>query len=235
MKNSQNTTERSGLKAIRKKTAWPIWGAAAVWLLALTILPMHKISHMIIYAVLSAAVGMILDRVIPTYTVYVPEKMEKSKTGNAELDKRVDEINTALKDLSASAATVSRTAPSAATTLYSIISTVTAIRDNLIEDPSDLPSARRFLNYYLSTTVKLAHKYASLSVHGVAGENIRNTLATLEDSFVMIDSSLKKLLDAMFANDMLDISTDIEALNAMLSRDGIRETDPFSASGSTGV
>lgn len=235
MKNSNNTAERSGLKAIRKKTAWPIWGAAAVWLLALTILPMHKIHHMIIYVVLSAAAGIILDRIIPSYTIYVPEKLEKSKTGNAELDKRIDEINAALKELSVSAATVSRSSPSAATTLYSIVSTITAIRDDLIEDPSDLPAARRFLNYYLTTTVKLANKYATLSVRGVSGENIRNTLSTLEDSFAMIDSSLKKLLDGMFANDMLDISTDIEVLNAMLSRDGIRDTDPFSASGSAGV
>jgi uncharacterized membrane protein len=143
MKSSQNVQERSGLKAIRKKTAWPIWGAAVVWLLALTILPMYKIIHVVIYTVLSVAAWLILDRSIPSYTVYVPEKMEKSRTGNEELDKRVDEINAALKDLSASAAAVSRTAPAAATTLYSIISTVTAIRDNLIEDPSDLPTARQ--------------------------------------------------------------------------------------------
>ena len=91
------------------------------------------------------------------------------------------------------------------------------------------------MKYYLSTTVKLAHKYAQFSVRGTAGENLRSTLSSLENSFVMIDFSLKKLLDAMFANDMLDISTDIDVLNAMLSRDGIRDEDPFSASGSAGV
>ena len=77
MKNSQTVQGKSGLKAVRKKTAWPIWGAAAVWLLALTILPMYKILHVIIYAVLSAAVWIVLDKLIPGYTVYVPEKLEK--------------------------------------------------------------------------------------------------------------------------------------------------------------
>ena len=45
----------------------------------------------------------------------------------------------------------------------------------------------------------------------------------IEDAFAGIDSALKKQLDALYKNDDLDISTDIDVLSQMLRRDGLAD------------
>ena len=47
------------------KSAIPIWGAAAVWVIAAFFVPMYSIIHILIIAAVSAAVGLILYFVLP--------------------------------------------------------------------------------------------------------------------------------------------------------------------------
>ncbi len=210
-----------GLIAVSKKTAWPIWGAAAFILFAALALPMNRVYHFFIYAAIAVAVYFVLDKVIPGYTVYEPAPASVTSTGDAEMDRKILEINDAMKSLAADAVAVSGSHPDTATTLYSIVATMSRIRDDLAEDPKDLRSVRTFLNYYLGTTVKLSGKYVRMDRNGGDGATVKQTMKDLETSFGQIDASLKKILDGLFANDMLDVSTDIAVLNAMLQRDGL--------------
>ena len=74
---------------------------------------------------------------------------------------------------------------------------------------------------------KLCDKYVFLIRQSTedtdAAKNRTELKAKIEDAFAGIDSALKKQLDALYQNDSLDISTDIDVLKQMLRQDGLSE------------
>ena len=88
-------------------------------------------------------------------------------------------------------------------------------------DPSKLPQIRRFMDYYLPTTLKILNAYDRMDAAGVSGENITGTKERVENIMGTIVSAFEKQLDALFGTDALDISTDISVLETMLSREGL--------------
>ena len=50
----------------------------------------------------------------------------------------------------------------------------------MAEHPQKLPQIRRFLNYYLPTTLKLLNAYDRMDSAGVAGANIDGTMGKIE-------------------------------------------------------
>ena len=88
-------------------------------------------------------------------------------------------------------------------------------------DPEKLPQIRRFMDYYLPTTLKLLRAYDEMSSQGVAGENISGTMAKVEQMLDTIVTAFARQLDGLFGADAMDISTDISAMEAMLAREGL--------------
>ncbi|MDD3165013.1 MAG: 5-bromo-4-chloroindolyl phosphate hydrolysis family protein [Oscillospiraceae bacterium] len=91
------------------------------------------------------------------------------------------------------------------------------------ERPEKKPQLRSFLDYYLPQTLKILESYARMEAQGVEGENIARAKSQIE---VMIDTlveSYEKQLDKLFAGDVLDITSDIAVMEAMLQRDGLTE------------
>ena len=95
------------------------------------------------------------------------------------------------------------------------------IFDQVKEDPSKLPQIRRFMDYYLPTTLKLLNAYDRMDGAGVSGENITGTKEKVENIMGTIATAFEKQLDALFGADALDISTDISVLETMLNREGL--------------
>ena len=94
--------------------------------------------------------------------------------------------------------------------------------------PEKLPQIRRFLDYYLPTTLKLLNAYDRMSGTGVSGENIDTTLAKVEGMMRTITAAFEKQLDSLYGAEALDISTDITVLENMMAREGLVE-DPLKA------
>ena len=107
------------------------------------------------------------------------------------------------------------------------------IFDLVAQDRSKPSQIRRFLNYYLPTTLKLLNAYDRMSAAGVSGENIDTTLAKVEGMMRTIVSAFEKQLDALFGAEALDISTDITVLENMMAREGLTG-DPLKAQSSPG-
>ena len=94
------------------------------------------------------------------------------------------------------------------------------VRD-AIDDPADVPQIRKFLDYYLPTTIRLLNAYDRMNAQEYAGENITGSMERIEE---MLDTTIvayKKQLDALFANQAADIQMDIDTMNAMLAREGL--------------
>ena len=101
------------------------------------------------------------------------------------------------------------------------------ITQDAITDPSDIPQIRKFMNYYLPTTIKLLNAYDRMSAAGVEGENIDKSMKNINDMLDAAIEAYKKRLDSLFENQALDIETDIEVMNTMLAREGLAGNKDF--------
>ena len=101
------------------------------------------------------------------------------------------------------------------------------IMQDAIADPSDIPQIKKFMNYYLPTTIKLLNAYDRMSAQGIEGENLGKSMTSINE---MLDAAIvayKKRLDSLFENQALDIETDIEVMNTMLAREGLSGDKDF--------
>ena len=89
-----------------------------------------------------------------------------------------------------------------------------------IDDPSDVPQIKKFLDYYLPTTIKLLNAYERMGAQGIEGENITGTMRSINEMLDTAIEAYKKLLDNLFANQAMDIETDISVMNTLLQREG---------------
>jgi len=105
------------------------------------------------------------------------------------------------------------------------INELMAISDKIvrdaIDDPADVPQIRRFLDFYLPTTIRLLNTYDRMCAQDIEGDNITGSKERIEDMLDTAIDAYKKQLDALFANQAADIQTDIDTLNGMLAQEGL--------------
>jgi 5-bromo-4-chloroindolyl phosphate hydrolysis protein len=97
------------------------------------------------------------------------------------------------------------------------------IVQDAVDDPSDVPQIRKFLDYYLPTTIKLLNAYDRMSAQGIEGANLSKSMSSIEDMLDTAIEAFKKQLDSLFANQAMDIETDISVMNQMLAREGLSD------------
>ena len=102
----------------------------------------------------------------------VPE--EPKTTGNPGLDKMVSEGQGALEEMRRLNDSIQDAAISAQIERLSQVSD--KIFQQVQKNPSQLPQLRKFMSYYLPTTLKLLRAYDDMSRQGVQGENITGTM-----------------------------------------------------------
>ncbi|WMC94093.1 5-bromo-4-chloroindolyl phosphate hydrolysis family protein [Kineothrix sp. MB12-C1] len=95
------------------------------------------------------------------------------------------------------------------------------IFEHIEENPEKLPDIRRFMSYYMPTTLKLVETYQEFSEQPVQGENITVAKNEIEKMLDDINIAFEKMFDKLFEDDAMDISTDISVLSAMLAQEGL--------------
>lgn len=95
-----------------------------------------------------------------------------------------------------------------------------------IEDkPEQLADIRKFMNYYLPTTLKLVESYYEFSIQPVRGENITTAQKEIEEMLDQINQAFEKMYDKLFQDSAMDISTDISVLSTMLVQEGLLDNE----------
>lgn len=97
------------------------------------------------------------------------------------------------------------------------------IVEYIIAHPKKKKEVTKFFNYYLPTTLKLLNAYDRMDNAGVSGENIDGTKGKVEDMMETAIKAYDKQLDALFADEALDVTTDIKVLENMLKSEGLTE------------
>ena len=98
------------------------------------------------------------------------------------------------------------------------------------QDPGKECQLTRFMDYYLPTALKLLNTYAELDRPGLTGENISETKAGIEQAMTMLVTAFENQLDKLYESDALDVSSEISALQGMLSLDGLAPNADFDTS-----
>ena len=81
------------------------------------------------------------------------------------------------------------------------------------------------MQYYLPTTLKLVNAYREFEEQSLQGENIDKTKQEICDTLDTINVAFSNLLDGLFEDDALDVSTDITVLEAMFAQEGLTGHD----------
>ncbi|MGO1369905.1 MAG: 5-bromo-4-chloroindolyl phosphate hydrolysis family protein [Senegalia sp. (in: firmicutes)] len=94
--------------------------------------------------------------------------------------------------------------------------------------PEKLAEIKKFTEYFLPTTLKLVDAYKKLDYQSIDGDNISNSKKEIEDTMDTINLAFKNLLDSLFVDMAMDISTDITVLNTLLKQEGLTEDEIMS-------
>ena len=102
------------------------------------------------------------------------------------------------------------------------IEAVTAsILCTLRERPDRADDARRFMDYYLPTTLKLLESYNLMEDQSYQGENIQAARRSIEAVLDKLVSAAEKQQDKLFGSEALDVETEIDVLEKMMASDGL--------------
>lgn len=109
--------------------------------------------------------------------------------------------------------------------LYRLEVIISKIFDHVEQHPSQMPEIRKFMEYYLPTTLKLVNAYQEFDTQPIQGENILNAKDEIRKTLDTINQAFENLLDSLFEDAAMDVSTDISVLETMLAQEGLTEKD----------
>ena len=95
-------------------------------------------------------------------------------------------------------------------------------------DPAKAPHVRKFMNYYLPTTLKVLGNYRQMQQSGVSYSGMSQARDSAVRCMDMVLTACQKQIDSLHQENMLDISTDIDVMEQMLKRDGYIESELMS-------
>ena len=207
------------MKTTRQKRAAPFYAAAAVWLAYALVLPLYEPLHYALAAGASLLAFAAEAGKAPPEKAEEPVEKKPASTGNPELDKMVRDGEMAIREMKRLDENIAD--PGISADIVRLEQVSARIFDEVRTHPEKLPQIRRFLDYYLPTTLKLLNAYDRMSGTGVSGENIDTTLAKVEGMMRTIVAAFEKQLDSLYGAEALDISTDITVLENMMAREGL--------------
>ncbi len=111
-------------------------------------------------------------------------------------------------------------------TIDQIERVVRTIFERAAEHPEVIDDLGHMMDYYLPTTVKLLDAYRDLDSQPIESETIAKSKREIEGALNSLSAAFEKLLDSVFRDLAIDVSSDISVLHTVLAQEGLVE-DPF--------
>ena len=222
-------------KRRKKFNTGPFYGFSISWLLLALALPLYRLWAIAFSALVSGFVAYLLgksaakkenkqaDKAKENTEKEAPNAVKKSY--GPEIDPIIEEGNRALSEMGRLYLSIKDT--DVRMKINELMRITDKITQDAIEDPADIPQIKKFMNYYLPTTIKLLNAYDRMSAQGIEGDNLDKSMKSINEMLDAAIEAYKKRLDSLFENQALDIETDIKVMNAMLAREGLSGTKDF--------
>ena len=173
---------------------------------------MKKLTALFLTLALSAVSALALKKKFPGREV---EVVRRADTGDETVNRQIEEGRETLRRIHASNEAIPD--PELSEEIRRMEAAGGAIFDALEKDVTKASQVRRFMTYYLPTTDKLLSRYRELQNVASGGENVNRAMDSIRRSMGMVATAFEKQLDALYKDSALDIETDIEVLETMLS------------------
>ena len=222
-----------------KRSVVPIYLVGAVWLAYALLFPLYQPVHYLLCGALSAAAFIVGKGLFPNKVYEVPGEPEENKqeepekkeppksTGDPEIDALIKERDRAVGEMRRLNDSIEDEEISAQ--IDHLEEVTRKIIGEVVKQPKKLPQIRRFLNYFLPTTLKILNAYDRMDAAGIAGDNISATKSKVENMMGTIVQAFDKQLDSLFGAEAMDISTDITVMENLLAQEGLSGEDKTAA------
>lgn len=87
--------------------------------------------------------------------------------------------------------------------------------------PEIIPDLKKLMDYYLPMTIKLLNAYADMDRQPVQGETIQASKKEIDATLDTLNLAFEKLLDSVFQDTAMDVSSDISVLQTLLAQEGL--------------
>jgi 5-bromo-4-chloroindolyl phosphate hydrolysis protein len=95
------------------------------------------------------------------------------------------------------------------------------IFDYVEQHPDKLPEIRKFMSYYMPITLKLVNAYQRFGIHGSNTSETEDAKLEIRGTLDTINKAYRNLLTKLMQADILDVSSDISALETILAQEGL--------------
>lgn len=221
-----------------RKCVAPFYAVAVLWLAGGALVPLYEPMHYGLMAAVSVVVFLAVNalchcaspgdeqppQAAPTAGSEAAAPSQAPTTGNPDLDKILKDGQLAISEMKRLDANIAD--PGISADIVRLEQVSAKIFEEVRHSPEKIPQIRRFMDYYLPTTLKLLNSYDRMSAVGISGENISTTLSKVEGMMRTVVAAFEKQLDSLYGAEALDISTDITVLETMMAREGLTE-DPL--------
>ena len=235
-----------------KHSVLPIYLVGFFWLGYALLFSLRSAGQYLLCAALSAVVFILGKALFPDKTYDLPEEKEQSKQEAAKDDAKEKtqakteqpapspEVAALMKERDRAISEMRRLNdnipdPRLSQQIDHLEEVTGKIVDQVIAQPKKLPQIRRFMDYYLPTTLKLLNAYDRMDSTGIAGDNITATKDKVSAMMDTIVHAFDRQLDALFGEEALDISTDITVMENLLAREGLTQDKPSGQNPDGGV
>ncbi len=91
--------------------------------------------------------------------------------------------------------------------------------------PEIIPDLKKLMDYYLPMTIKLLNAYADMDRQPIQGDTIRASKQEIDATLDTLNLAFEKLLDSVFQDTAMDVSSDISVLHTLLAQEGLTGDD----------
>ena len=229
---------------VEKKSALPSLSIGITWVVCAVLFHINSATKFFLTAVLSYIVYLIIKQKFPPKKVEIIMEPEKEKAPPKPEKKTAPQKVSALtpeerelKDLNErinlyfieiKLLNDSIGDEFISSELYEIEKALKKIQIQLNDDanaskPKIIEQLTQFFDYYMPTTIKILNSYRRIENQHLTGDNAMETKKRVEESLPFVRQAFEKELDNMFSDEMIDITTDIDVLESVLSKEGLIE------------
>ena len=91
--------------------------------------------------------------------------------------------------------------------------------------PEKIPELRKLMQYYLPMTMKVVTSYRDFENEKISSEQLEESKREIRETLDKVITAFTALREKMFQEDVLDVSTDLDVLEAMMSQEGLIENE----------
>ncbi len=146
--------------------------------------------------------------------VAIPHIVEKS--GNLDIDRRINDAYSYLYSIEASGGRIVSFSDSLASDIADLTTDIRVILSYLEKHPDRISLVRRFIDRVIPMLDKICRAYIEFA----ESDTGMDTRAEIEDSVTSMKQSFKLQIDKLYADRELDISSDIAVLENILGHSG---------------